>query len=117
MFFLIKEVDLNIYSEKCVLYFYATWMPFHKKMMVMLKKMEQKYNDINFFAIDAEAFKDLRKRFSIKSVPTIILLKNRNEKSRIVGLILTSVLTSTFADIYPCKKVKGRPKKTGGAET
>lgn len=99
MIFLTKESDFQLKEVKQSLYFYAPWMPFHKKMMVMLGKMEEKYKNIEFLAIDTDAFKTFCKRFDITSIPTILLMDNGKEKKRITGLVLTSALKSAFADI------------------
>lgn len=101
MKFLTEESDLKISSGLQSLYFYAPWIPFHKKMLIMLSKMEEKFDQYQYEAIDADHFKGLCKRFSIESVPTILLLKNGKELKRITGLVLTSACRSAFADI--CK--------------
>ena len=81
------------------LYFYASWLPFHKKFLIMIDKIEKKHNNIIFSAIDTDQFKSQCKRFLITSIPTIIILKDGKEIKRIIGLILTSAFKSAFADI------------------
>jgi thiol-disulfide isomerase/thioredoxin len=97
MIFIDKESDLS-FDDMCVLYFYASWYPYNKKMLIMLDKMEQKYNHIKFFAINVDDFKQVTKRFAINSVPTVLIF-NKKELKRITGLVLTSVFRSVFADI------------------
>jgi len=97
MFFLTKESDLSL-EGMCVLYFYASWMPHNKKMLIMLDKMEQKYSDISFFAIDSDMFPSFCKRFSVTSIPTVLIFNNK-ELKRIIGVVLTSAFKSAFADI------------------
>lgn len=98
MIFLTKEEDLDLSAKKRALYFYASWMPYHKKMLVMIDKMENKYPDMKFFAIDVNAFPNLCKRFTIDSVPMVLIFNERKTR-RIAGLVLTSAFRSTFADI------------------
>lgn len=99
MNFLTKESDFQLKEGMQSLYFYAPWMPFHKKMVVMLAKMEEKHKNIEFLAIDVDSFKTFIKRFDLISIPTILLMDNGKEKKRITGLVLTSALRSAFADI------------------
>jgi thiol-disulfide isomerase/thioredoxin len=106
MIFLSRENEL-ILSGSQSLYFYASWMPYHKRMISMIGKMEQKYKDLGFFAIDTDYFKTFCKRFDITSIPTIIIFKDGKELKRIEGLILTSALKVAFADI--CDSI-GEPK-------
>lgn len=101
MLFLTKEEDLDLSSEKNSIYFFGRWMPYHKKMLIMLSKMEEKYDDIKFYAIDVDMFKNMCKRFSIDSVPTILII-NGDKRKRIVGTILTSAIRAAFDDI--CNK-------------
>lgn len=81
------------------LYFYATWMPFHKKMLFMIDKVEQKYPDIQFVGIDVDYFKSLCIQYSIKNVPTVVILNDGEEINRINGVVLTSAFTHLFCDI------------------
>jgi thioredoxin 1 len=99
MIYLIKEEDI-IFNKINVLYFYASWMPYHKKMLIMIDKIEKKYNNIKFLAIDVDYYKNLCNRFNVFSVPTTIIFFNGNELKRIVGLVLTSAFKKVFADIY-----------------
>lgn len=98
MIFLSQENELVLSGPRS-LYFYASWMPYHKRMLSMVGKMEQKYKGLGFFAIDVDYFKSLCKRFDITSVPTILILENGKELKRVEGLVLTSALKGAFADI------------------
>lgn len=99
MQFLTQEEDFKLSDKIQSLYFYASWMPYHKKMLVMIGKMEEKYKDIEFLAIDTDSFKGLCKRFSIDSIPTVLIMKSGSEAKRISGMVLTSAFRSAFADI------------------
>ena len=97
MIFITEESDL-CFDNMTVLYFYAPWMPFHKKMIIMIDKMEQKYKNIKFYAINTDIFKSVCVRFSIDSIPTVLIF-DKKEIKRITGLVLTSAFKSAFADI------------------
>jgi len=99
MQFLTKEEDFKLVPQIQSLYFYASWMTFHKKMLIMIDKMELKHKDIEFIAIDTDHFKGLCKRFAINQIPTVLIIKNGYEIKRITGLVLTSAFRSAFADI------------------
>jgi len=100
MIFFTQESDLQLNSKIVSLYFYASWMPYHKKMVNMINKMEVKYKDITFYAIDTDHFKGLCKRFNVTSIPEVILLVDGKEAKRINGMVLTSAFKSAFGDIY-----------------
>jgi thiol-disulfide isomerase/thioredoxin len=56
MIFITQEEELQTDKPLQVLYFYASWMPFHQKYIIMINKMEEKYKDIAFCAIDIDQF-------------------------------------------------------------
>jgi thioredoxin-like negative regulator of GroEL len=99
MLFITQEEELQIDKPLQALYFYASWMPYHSKFLTMISKVEEKYKDISFSAIDVDAFKNQCKRFTIDSIPTVLILKEGKEIKRIKGLVLTSAFRSAFADI------------------
>jgi len=99
MQFITQEEELQIDLPLQALYFYASWMPYHNKFITMIGKIEEKYKDISFFAVDVDAFPSQCKRFSVNSVPEVIILKDGKEIKRISGLVLTSAFRSAFADI------------------
>jgi len=99
MQFITEEKELQIDLPLQALYFYASWMPYHNKFLTMISKIEEKHKDISFFAVDVEAFPNQCKRFSVDSIPEVLVLKGGKEVKRISGLVLTSAFRSAFADI------------------
>lgn len=99
MNFLLNEEELAFSNGIKALYFYAPWMPFHKKMLTMIGKIEEKYKQIQFLGIDTDHFRGLCKRFNVESIPCILVLKDGFEVKRINGVIMTSAFRSFFADI------------------
>ena len=100
MLFLLEEKDFNISSGVSVLYFYASWMMEHKKMSLMIDKIQDKYKDIKFLAIDCDHFKNICARNEVSSIPCFIIFINNKEEKRLNGIMLTSAFKSIFADIY-----------------
>ncbi len=92
-----KEIDFN--EGKVVLYFYSDWMPFNKKMLNMLAKMEEEHTNIRHLAINVDHLKLSIKRFDLESIPTVLLFNNGKEIKRITGVILTSAMRRAYADI------------------
>lgn len=99
MKFITSEEELSIGGNLQSLYFYASWMPYHKKMLIMIDKIQEKYQNIEFIAIDVDHFKGLCKRFTIDSIPMVLILKDGAEVKRIAGITMTSAFRSAFADI------------------
>lgn len=98
MQFITNEQDLKI-NNLTAIYFYASWMPLNKKMLKMIEKVENKYKNIKFIAVDCDFFKNICKRYEVSSIPTVIILNKEKELKRINGLLMTSAFTSIFNDI------------------
>ena len=103
MIFITNESELKFGTGTVALYFYADWLQFHKKMMIMISKVEESNPNINFFAIDIESFKNYCTRFKVTSIPTVLILGDGGkEVDRIVGLTMTKAFKKVFSDI-DCK--------------
>jgi len=105
MLFITQQEDINIDLQLQVLYFYANWAPLHKKFLSMIEKIENTYKT-SCFAIDSDDFSNQCKRFSITSIPTILVLSHGNKLKKINGFISTYELISIFDDIYKCNGEK-----------
>lgn len=110
MLFIAHENELIFNTKIQALYFYASWMPYHNKMMIMIDKVKEKYKDISFFAIDSDHFKILCHRFNVESIPDIVIFNGGKEIKRINGLVMTSAFRSIFADIYNNSIISGEIK-------
>ncbi len=101
MIYITAESNLENSNGITGIYFYAQWLILHKKMKIMIDKVEQQNKNIKFFAIDIDSFPNLCKRFSVDSIPTIVITGDGgSELDRIDGMPLTSGFRKTFADIY-----------------
>lgn len=98
MLFVTDDKEIQFDSGVCSIYFYSNWMPFHKKMLTILSKMEDKHK-IKHLAIDVDQFSTITKRFNIDSIPTVLIFKDGKEVKRIIGIVLTSAMRSAYADI------------------
>jgi thiol-disulfide isomerase/thioredoxin len=99
MIFITREEELQIDLRQQSLYFYSSWIPFHKKILTMISQMEEKNKNMLFYAIDVDQFANQCKRFSINSIPTILILQSGKEIKRLSGLTSTSIFKSAYADI------------------
>ena len=100
MNYITSEDEIKINAGIQAIYFYASWMPYHNKFLNMISKIEDKYKDIKFIAIDTDNFKNQCKRYSIESIPAVLVFKDGKEIKRIIGLVMTSAFKSVFVDIY-----------------
>lgn len=99
----ISNLEELIIKDFTVLYFYADWLNFHKKMTIMIEKVEES-KEFNFLAIDIDDFKPLCRKYKIESIPTVVAFYKGKEVGRLVGITLTSAFKTFFREIYiKCK--------------
>jgi len=100
MNFITHEEELKINNGLCAVYFYAPWLIYHKKMMVMFDKVKEKYKDISYIGVDVSQFKKITSIYEVDSIPTVIVFNKGKEVNRLKGICLTSAFRSFFDDIY-----------------
>ena len=106
MIYIIDEKEVKLNHGITSIYFYASWMPFHKKQLLMIEKIEEKFPNITFFGVDVDKFKGLVARFEIKSVPTFIIYSEGRLKKQLNGYLLTSAFVSAYTKICGKKEKK-----------
>jgi thioredoxin 1 len=99
LIFLTQENELIWDKKYQVLYFYATWMAFNKKYIIMLDNFTDNLPNISLFAIDIDYFKGLCRRFDITNIPTVLIMKNGKEIKRIQGITHSQGFAAIFDDI------------------
>lgn len=94
-----SESNFKINKDFIVLKFGATWCGPCKQINSLLEKLEKEFPTINFMSIDIEDVPEITKKFKIKSLPTLVLLKEGKEINRINGLVLINSLRKAFNDL------------------
>ena len=77
-----------IKSEKPVIIdFYATWCGPCKKLFPIVEETAKENENVKFVKIDIDNIKDITLEYQVKSIPTLLLIQNGEEKDRIVGIV------------------------------
>lgn len=65
--------------------FFATWCGPCKLLMPVVEEISGERNDVNFYKVDIDQFRQLALSSGVSSVPTLILFKDGKEVGRSVG--------------------------------
>ena len=77
-----------IKSEKPVIIdFYATWCGTCKKLFPIVEETAKENENVKFVKIDIDNTEDIALEYQVKSIPTLLLIQNGEEKKRIVGIV------------------------------
>jgi len=66
--------------------FYATWCGPCKMLTPIMEQIKKKHTDIKFEDVDVDSQFEIASKYSIRSVPTVIIEKNGKEVGRFSGL-------------------------------
>jgi len=87
-------VDQGIIALK----FGATWCGPCKTMAPIFDKVSGEFPTVDCRSVDVDEEPGMAKKFSVRSVPTVILLKDGREVQRIVGLARLEPLRRAFRE-------------------
>ena len=80
--------DELINSENTTLLdFYADWCGPCRMLGPVIEEIAEEKKDINVGKINVDANKELANKFSVRSIPTMIVFKNGKEIKRLVGFL------------------------------
>lgn len=80
----------------CAVKFGANWCGPCKTLAPRMEKMENEFPKIEFYSVNVDDSPALAQKFKIKSLPTVILLKDGEEVERISGSVLIDSLRKAF---------------------
>lgn len=71
-----NEFDNAVEEGVSVIDFWATWCGPCKMLTPILEELSNEITDINFYKVDADNNEDLARRFDIRSIPTVLVIKD-----------------------------------------
>lgn len=72
--------------------FYADWCGPCKMLSPIIDEIAQEKQEVKFVKINVDEAQELARKYSIMSIPTLVVIKDGKEKNRTVGLVNKSEL-------------------------
>lgn len=91
-----SENDFDVSSGLFAVKFTADWCGPCKKQQPNIDKMEAEFPSVQFLSIDSDKFPDFVKKYDIKSLPSLVLIKDGTVITKIVGVTLIAGLRTSF---------------------
>jgi thioredoxin 1 len=79
--------------------FAATWCAPCKTVANTIKRVQPEFASVKFQEVDVDDYPGLAKDYKIRSVPTVIVFRNGDEITRLVGSIKVDALRKTLRDV------------------
>ena len=80
-----QEVLQN--KDTVLIDFYADWCGPCKMLSPIVDEVAEENNDIKVVKINVDETQDIADKYDIMSIPTLVVMKNGQEKNRSVGVI------------------------------
>lgn len=88
---MVKKINLeefkNINEEFILLDLYADWCGPCKMLAPFISELSEEISNVAFFKANVDEEEELATMFGVQAIPTIILLKNKQEISRKIGFV------------------------------
>ena len=93
-----EEINFNVDNGLYVIKFWAPWCGPCKMYNPIIERLDDEFDNINFLSIDTDQVPELAKRYKISSLPTLVVVYNGEEKSRVLGLSMIKPLRTILRD-------------------
>jgi thioredoxin 1 len=94
------DFEEKLQSNSFVIDFYADWCAPCQALKPVFEKASKEFDKVNFFKVNVEKSARIASEFGVRSLPTIIFVKNGEEVERITGMTheerLKEKLSSAF---------------------
>lgn len=87
-----KEFEKLIKKKVVVVDFFAEWCMPCLMMTPILEEVAGKFKQVSFAKVNIDENSALTEKFSVMSVPTLIIFKNSKEAGRFIGSMSADVL-------------------------
>ncbi|MDP2683526.1 MAG: thioredoxin family protein [bacterium] len=95
----INESDFNVDSGLYAIKFWSTWCKPCKLFSPKVDSLDEEFNDITFLSVDIDQVPTLAQKYKIHSLPTLLIIKNGTEASRIEGLQLLAPMRKILREL------------------
>jgi len=88
----------DLESGVCAVKFSAEWCGPCKRMEPTVEKLETEFPTAKFIKVDIDEEPALAQKYKVRMVPTILIVKDGQEISRVTGMSLIEPLRKIFRD-------------------
>ncbi len=80
-----KEFDEVIKNGKVLVDFYAEWCGPCKMLSPIIDELAEELRDVNFYKLNVDDSDEVVRRYSVMSIPTLLVFENGELKNTSVG--------------------------------
>lgn len=81
-----QDFEEKLGNNSFVIDFYADWCAPCQAVKPMFEKASQEFGNVNFFKVNVDKNQRIVSEFGVRSLPTIVFVRNGEEVERITGM-------------------------------
>jgi thioredoxin 1 len=85
---------------KTIVDFYAEWCGPCQMMKPVFDKLSKEITDVHFYKVDVDENQTSAEKFGVRSIPTIIFLKDGKEVDRAIGFVHEEVFKQKIKSAF-----------------
>jgi thioredoxin len=102
---MVNELEENNFEDKVIkdsviIDFYADWCAPCQVMKPVFDKLSNEFKKVSFYKVNVDKSQGIASQFGIRSLPTILLLKNGEEVDRVSGVIYEEKLKEKIKEAF-----------------
>ncbi|MBN2053243.1 thioredoxin [Candidatus Woesearchaeota archaeon] len=87
-------------TGKAVVDFYADWCGPCQMMKPIFEKVGKELKGVNFFKFNVDNSAEVASEYSVRSIPTIIFMKDGKEVDRVLGLMYEEDFKAKISSVF-----------------
>lgn len=97
----IMDIETNEFKNEkpIVLKFSASWCAPCKSYTPIFEKVSEEIDDVNFYSVDVDDEMEISSIFSVRSIPTTVIINTQGEQNSVSGLIQQNKLVELINNI------------------
>ena len=102
---MVTELEEDNFEDKVskgsiIIDFYADWCAPCNAMKPIFDKISGEFKKVMFYKVNVDKSQSIATQFSVRSLPTILLLKNGEEVDRVTGVIYEEKLKEKIKEAF-----------------
>ncbi|MBN2301757.1 MAG: glutaredoxin [Lentisphaerae bacterium] len=108
-----KEIQkvTDEHADYFVLVFSGSFSDSAQRAIEELTKFSKDYKDIPLYALDVQKVKNVHQKYGVESVPTVLVIKKRQEANRFTGVESAAFYATQLAGMAPVHVARPTKKK------
>jgi len=95
-----NEFEQKTRTGKAIIDFYADWCGPCQMIKPIFEKISKDFKNVNFFKVNVDSNQKAASGFEVRSIPTLVFLKDGHEVDRQIGVVYEENLRDRIKEVF-----------------